>query len=105
MQITLIINGEAKTFNQSFISGRAFRQSLAIQNILESGEILPETLDRVADYVVSVYGKQFTQDEFYDGIDCSQVVSSAIDCVMEITRRISASAEGGNPNGVNGAKK
>ncbi|MBP1907075.1 hypothetical protein J2Z32_003740 [Paenibacillus turicensis] len=83
MEITLKINGEDKTFTQSFIPARIFRKTIVIQKKLQ-GEIDETVLDALIDYIVTLFGKQFSVDELYDGLDARRLLDAAIKCVNEV---------------------
>lgn len=79
MEIKLVINGEIKTFTQSFVSGRMFRRTIEyaekFRELLEQ-----EPYDRIkdmelaADYVVEVFNNQFTRDQYIDGVASHLVI-------------------------------
>lgn len=100
MQITLRINGEDKTFTTDFISGRMFRRSIEMQKHFKSGADLDEqTLDEMAGFVVDAYGKQFTLDQFYDGIPSDQLISTITKTINAVVGRVGRAAGGNNdPN-------
>lgn len=75
MKITLIINGEPQEFVQSFIPGRVFRRAIQAQKLLKEKPDL-DTIDFLAETMVEFYGKQFTVDQFYDGIDARVLIGT-----------------------------
>lgn len=83
MKITLRIEGADKTFTQDFVSGRMFRKTLEKQKLLQNG-VDETTLDSMVDYVVELYGGQFTRDQFYDGIRAQQMMASITDAIDEV---------------------
>ncbi len=85
MELVLRIAGKKKTFVAPFISGRMLRRTIEIAKKTDFDNINEETLDTLVDYVVEVYGKQFTRDEFYDGIPVKQLTPTIIACMNEIT--------------------
>lgn len=104
MKLTLLIDGKEKTFTQDFISGRMFRRTLEISKKFQDGQIDVETLDIAVDYVVELFGGQFTRDEFYDGIEAGKLIPTVVDCVNQVvgkaTEAIGADAD---PNAKQGA--
>lgn len=91
MKLTLKINGQNKTFTQNFISGRMFRRTLEIAKPLQSGNVDVDTLDTIVDYVVELFGKQFTRDEFYDGIEAGQLIPTVVDCINQVVGKATES--------------
>lgn len=104
MKLTLLIDGKEKTFTQNFISGRMFRRTLEISKKFQDGQIDVETLDIAVDYVVDLFGGQFSRDEFYDGIEAGKLIPTVVDCVNQVvgkaTEAIGADAD---PNVKQGA--
>ncbi|HEX9060412.1 MAG TPA: hypothetical protein VF941_09555 [Clostridia bacterium] len=87
MTITLKINGNDKTFVNNFVSGRVLRKTFEMNKLFNKNqaEFDETTIDLLVNYVVEVYGKQFTIDEFYDGIDAKEVLPTIVNCIKEIT--------------------
>ena len=104
MQITLRINGEDKTFTQDFISGRMFRRAIEMQKHFRDGaaSLNENTLDEMVGFVVEAYGKQFSIDEFYDGIQSNKLISTITQTINEVVGR-SAKALGADTNDPNQA--
>lgn len=99
MQITLRIEGADKTFSQDFVSGRMFRKTLEKQKLLKGG-VDENTLDSMADYVVELYGGQFTRDQFYDGIRAQALMPTIVACIDEVVNGASE-AVGADPSDPN----
>lgn len=77
IEIELEINGEIKRFVCTKIKGILLRKTVGIIKVFESMDkgMDEEKLDRLADYMVDVFGKQFTREEFYDGIELGDVIT------------------------------
>lgn len=74
MKITLRINGEDKTFTNDFVQGRIFRNALELNKKLkENTEISVDLFDTLVEFVVITFGKQFTVDEFWDGVEAHKL--------------------------------
>lgn len=89
MEIILRVEGEEKTFTQDFVSGRIFRKTLEMQKKIE-GDIDVSTLDLLVDYVVELFGKKFTRDDFYDGIEAKKLIPTIVGCIQGV---VGATAE------------
>lgn len=76
-----------KTYVAPFISARMFRRTLEITKKTDFNDIDDKALDTLVDYVVDVYGKQFTRDDFYDGIEAKKLVPTVLDCINEVSGR------------------
>lgn len=68
MKITLRIDGKEKTFINDFVSARVFRKALELNEEFKNKSNLVEQLDALAEFVVTVFDKQFTLDELWDGL-------------------------------------
>jgi hypothetical protein len=99
LTIKLRIAGKEKTLTQDFISGRMFRRTVAMQKVLTQ-KVDETVLDELVNYVVDLFDKQFTLDEFYDGIDSRMIMRTIIDCVNTVTNGASEAigADASDPN-------
>lgn len=77
MKITLLIDGEEKTFTAPFISARKLKDTLALSKKVEKGFTI-ETMDELGEYLVGVYGKQFTLDQLLDGFPANEFFGKAL---------------------------
>lgn len=93
MQITLEINGQNKTFVAPFIKGRMVRRTIEISKSLNLKDLSAEELDRMVDYVVEVYGNQFTRDEFYDGIEAPKLLPTITDTLNTVIGKVANATE------------
>ncbi len=90
MYVKLRINRETKTFSQDFISGYMFRRALDLEE--KRGEFLKkllenegnvsaveqeEILNELYGFIVEVFDKQFTADEYENGSDARHVVNQS----------------------------
>lgn len=86
MQITLRIEGQDKTFTQDFISGRMFRKAIEMEKHFKD-RIDENTLDEMVGFVADAYGKQFTIDQFYDGIESNKLIGTVTQTIHAIIGR------------------
>lgn len=81
MKITLLkkVNSEDKVtyeeinYTVPFVSGRVFRKAIKMQKNVDDRDLDEELLDLLVVFIVEVFDKQFTVDEFYDGIDARKM--------------------------------
>lgn len=83
MQIKLIINGKEKTFIAPFVSARRLKETLALSNKTQKG-FDENVMDEVGEYLVNIYGKQFTLDQIYDGLSANDFLSKAVEDMQEV---------------------
>lgn len=98
IKVTLrIAEGTNKDYVQEFISGRMFRRTIAMQTILK-GEVTEETLDSLVSFVVDLFEKQFTTDQFYDGVASDKLIEVIVNCISGVTSGVSKSNDSTDPN-------
>ncbi|MFJ8102790.1 phage tail assembly chaperone G [Lysinibacillus sp. NPDC096212] len=75
MQITLLIDGDNKTFTNDFIKARVFRNALKLNEQMskEGNKISVKTFDEMVGFIVTVFDNQFTIDDFYDGVSSGEL--------------------------------
>ena len=88
MQITLNINGEDKSFTAPFVNARKLRETIAMSAKMQ-GQAQDETMiDNMVNYIVDIFGNQFTSDNFYDGYAADKVLETFNNCVLEVTGKL-----------------
>jgi hypothetical protein len=76
MNITLLKDGEKKTYSQFFVSARYMRKALEMKTEMNLNNLSVEDIDTVINFVVEVFGKQFTYDDVYDGLSYDELVDT-----------------------------
>lgn len=99
MEIVLKINGKDKTYTASFISARMVRRTIEVSKEVNFDNILPEELDKLMDYIVELFGNQFTRDELYDGLASKDLISTITRCINEVVGEVSSVTAGEGKNG------
>lgn len=84
MDLTLQVNGKPKTYTTGFVSARMVRQTLAMAREINFEDLSPEELDQLADYVVELFGRQFTRDELYDGLASQELLPTIERCIQGV---------------------
>ncbi|NEU29933.1 hypothetical protein GN156_03970 [bacterium LRH843] len=86
MKIILNIDGKDKTFVNDFVKGRIFRNALLLNKKLkdEGGDFSVELFDAMIEFVVSAFDKQFSVDEFWDGIEAHKLQDEVMRIFNEI---------------------
>lgn len=84
---------EKKTYIAPHVKARMVRKALEMSDKIDTKNMKPESLDEMVGYVVEVYGKQFTIDDFYDGIDSDKMLSTIMDCIRGIVGTMGAKLE------------
>lgn len=90
MKITLKIQGKEKTFITDFISARMLRKTIEISNGTNFDDLSPDELDELVNYIVELFGKQFSIDDLYDGLPSNQFFSTFTECSNEVTGNLTA---------------
>lgn len=96
MKLSLMINNEKQEFPlPDFIPARLIRKASEFNDALTNPS--PTDLDKMVDYVVSVYADKFTRDDFYDGLDARSFLTTIQGVITSLVQGTSA-ALGGNEN-------
>ena len=93
MEITLRIDNQPKKITQNFVSGRMFRRTLELEKAWrERDKEDPITeLDMMSDYVSEVFNRQFSAEEYLDGVESHKTVSEFMRVKIEVqTGRLEA---------------
>ena len=96
MDITLKINGKDKTYTAGFISARMVRTTIAVSQDINFDSITPEELDKLMDYIVDLFGSQFTRDELYDGLASKDLIPTITRCINEVVGAMGEATAGKN---------
>ena len=89
IEIKLEIEGKEKIFSCTKVKGILLRKTAEVMKVFEkmSNEFNPDILDELVNYVVEVFGSQFTKEEFYDGIDLDEMVLTIQNVANEIMEK------------------
>ncbi|KSU89810.1 hypothetical protein A2U94_18130 [Bacillus sp. VT 712] len=69
MNLTLMMSGKPIKFGKPFISGRIYREFLALKERgVDFNSPTPDELDEVVQMICESYSNQFTIDDFYNGL-------------------------------------
>lgn len=90
MKITLQIDGKEKTFVCQTIKARMFRKVLEMRKKMNFEDLSADELDYLVDFVCEVFGRQFTVDEFYDGLPVDKLIPT----IQKTFETIAGSANG-----------
>lgn len=82
--ITLLIDGQNKTFTVPFISGMVWRKFIDCRSRMDMSKLKPEELDELAGLVVYAYSDKFTLEQFYGGVPHDKVMAE-IDALFKST--------------------
>ncbi|NLU11037.1 MAG: hypothetical protein GXW90_08935 [Tepidanaerobacter acetatoxydans] len=93
------INGKDKTYTAGFISARMVRRTIAVSQEINFDNILPEELDKLMDYIVELFGNQFSRDELYDGLASKDLIPTITKCINEVVGEVSSATAGEGKNG------
>lgn len=98
MEIKLRIDGKDKTFTADFISARMVRRTIEVSDGINFESLKPEELDKLIDYVVELFGNQFTRDDVYDGLSSKDLLSTITNCINEVVGGMTESTGGEGKN-------
>ena len=85
MQIKLRVNGEDKTFVNDFLSFRNHYDAIALNEEFQKNNYsLTKQYDRLAEFVVIVFGKQFSAEELMNGISSVETLQEVFHECLKI---------------------
>ncbi len=93
VELTLKMGDKERTFTAPFISARMLRRTIEIGQQVDQSNIKPEDVDRMVDYIVELFGKQFTRDDVYDGLEARKLIPTIMACIQEVTGQLSEATE------------
>jgi hypothetical protein len=98
MEIVLKVKGKDKTFTAGFISARMVRRTIAVSQEINFANISPAELDKLMDYIVELFGNQFTRDELYDGLASKNLIPTITECINEVVGAVGEVTAGEGKN-------
>ena len=99
MKINLKIDGKDRTFIADFISARMMRRTIEISKSTNFEDMSVDELDIMVEYLVQLFGKQFTIDDVYDGLPSKELVPKLIECINEVVGEMGSVTAGDEKNG------
>jgi hypothetical protein len=79
-------NGKEKTEKKMYIA-------LAMTEIIDTKNMKTADVDSLMNYIVDLFGRQFTIDDIYDGLDADKIQSTLLECVGGIVGTMGAKLE------------
>ena len=98
MEIILKKDKKAKTYTTGFISARMVRRTIEVSQEVDFDNITPEELDKLIDYIVELFGNQFTRDDVYDGLQSKDLIPTITKCINEVVGEMSEVTAGDGKN-------
>jgi hypothetical protein len=86
---TQIVLGE-KTFVAPSTKARMVRKAIEITEKVNFSDLKTADLDNLVGYVVELFGKEFTLDDVYDGLDAEQLIPTLLDCINSVVGKMGA---------------
>ncbi|EPY2274469.1 phage tail assembly chaperone G [Clostridium sporogenes] len=83
MEITLKIDDNDKIFIAPFVSTRKLKETLVLSKKVQNG-FDEKVLDELGNYIVGLYGNQFTLDELLDGFPANKFFGKAIEDLQTV---------------------
>lgn len=82
--ITLQNGDREKKFVAPFVSARKLRQTIELSKSMEKASMEGEDIDKLAAYLVDLYGNQFTIDELLDGYPSQEFMLKAVEDMQKV---------------------
>lgn len=84
MKINIRIEGNDKEFTPPFVSARMLKETIKMGKIADANNPDEDMIDTMANYIVKLFGNQFTVDQLYDGIASDKLIPFFLECVKEV---------------------
>ncbi|MBC8587495.1 phage tail assembly chaperone G [Paratissierella segnis] len=98
MEIILKKDKKEKTYTTGFISARMVRRTIEVSRGVDFDNITPEELDKLIDYIVELFGNQFTRDDVYDGLQSKDLIPTITKCINEVVGEMTEVTAGEGKN-------
>ena len=98
MEIILKKDKKEKTYTTGFISARMVRRTIEVSQGVDFDNISPEELDKLIDYIVELFGNQFTRDDVYDGLQSKDLIPTITKCINEVVGEMTEVTAGEGKN-------
>ncbi len=98
MEIKLKVDKKDKTYIVDFISARMVRRTIEVSNGINFESLSPEELDKLIDYIVELFGNQFTRDDVYDGLSSKDLIPTITKCINEVVGQMTETTKGDEKN-------
>ena len=98
MEIILKKDKKEKTYTTGFISARMVRRTIEVSQGVDFDNITPEELDKLIDYIVELFGNQFTRDDVYDGLQSKELILTITKCINEVVGEMTEVTAGEGKN-------
>ncbi|MBT2696343.1 hypothetical protein J7E79_02690 [Bacillus sp. ISL-40] len=73
-KLTLLIDGEEKTFTIPFVTGMVWRKWIELRAKVDTNNLNPQEVDQLAELVIYAFGNRFTLEEYYAGLPHDKVM-------------------------------
>ncbi|MBS5955143.1 MAG: hypothetical protein KIB53_15150 [Paraclostridium bifermentans] len=65
-----------RTYVMPKVKTRMLRKAVEVNEKIDFNNLKTKDLDELIDFVVDLYGNQFTRDEFYDELDADKLIET-----------------------------
>ena len=65
-----------RTYVMPKVKTRMLRKAVEVNEKIDFNNLKTKDLDELIDFVVGLYGNQFTRDEFYDELDADKLIET-----------------------------
>lgn len=82
------INLAGKTYLAPAPKGRMVRRAFEIVENINLANMKVTDLDNLVGYIVELFEKQFSLDDFYDGIEAAELMPTLMDCINLVVGKV-----------------
>jgi len=80
---------EDKTYFAPYLKARVVRSATELYENLEAGRATVKDLDMIVNFVVDLFGKQFTSDDIWDGLSQEEVTPVLMGIIANVINGVS----------------
>jgi len=73
LKIDIRIDDHEKTFTTTFVNGLVYRKFIELSEKGIFTELTLKSREKIVELIVEAFGKQFTADQFWKGIDAREI--------------------------------
>lgn len=82
-----------KTYVTGKIKARMVRKAIEVSENINTNNMKATDLDNLIDYIVELFGGQFSRDDVYDGLDARELMPTLLGCINSVVGEMGGKLE------------
>lgn len=79
-----------RTYVMQNVKARSLRNAIELTEEINFNNMKVDDLDRLINFIVDLFGNQFTIDDVYDNLDANELVPTLTQCLNSLTGTLNA---------------